>query len=692
MQYVKRVLSVCLALVLLVALAPVGFADSEPLATVQFLTDATLDCEFVTFTNDSFGTMEKNGTVTPISPFGEALAMPIRPSRYINDRICACHNGTYYALFSLYGTQLTDYCYSDIQEIEGYICMKRGEDSADFFNMDGKKMPVPTLPEGYKFGYFLTDEVIAAEWLGSTTDLTWKKYGLFSIDGRQLSQSSYVDLSRLTDRLFVTRLSPYSNSWYVLNDRGELLTPNAVDAVAAGFGDGDFIAITNKKLTSEMDANESTYTYCDADGHPVWSCKGQYMRTFFNRYFAAINPEAKTAVLMDENGAVELPEWAMELGDEHFSVGHGDTSPAYLPLGAPETPLFFVRTINDYYTIYNSDCQVVIPASRCEYLTIAAQHVLVIKPEGTNILYNEKGEVMATLPAGQYELLANGMLVGTQGGSSDRYAVFNLQGEQVTDYLYDTYYEGNAYGLINVKRDGKWYLINVAGEEQNKVGFDRPVRFGSSDMYDIMSHFGGYRIGGKYGIIRYVEPGEGPFADVHTNDWFYSAVDYCYENGLMTGVGVGRFRPEGVTTRAMVATVLYRIAGQPETDGEPPFSDVKEGAWYADATIWAFSEGIINGYPDGTFRPDAPITREQFAALLYRYTKAEPVDVSLDRFPDRAKVSAYAYDAMGWAVGEGLINGVASDGVSYLKPQNGTTRAQLATILMRFLESMHEEA
>ena len=178
------------------------------------------------------------------------------------------------------------------------------------------------------------------------------------------------------------------------------------------------------------------------------------------------------------------------------------------------------------------------------------------------------------------------------------------------------------------------------------------------------------------------------FSDTAPDAWYAPHVDYVYENELMNGVGDHSFAPNRAMTRAMVATVLYRIAGSPETEGKSPFSDVPEGQWYSDAIAWAAGKGIVTGYGNGQFRPNKNITREQFAAILYRYTASleVPMDESgdLKAFPDEGKVQDYARDAMRWAVKMELINGVASGGVTELRPQNNTTRAQFATIVSRY--------
>ena len=179
-----------------------------------------------------------------------------------------------------------------------------------------------------------------------------------------------------------------------------------------------------------------------------------------------------------------------------------------------------------------------------------------------------------------------------------------------------------------------------------------------------------------------------PFTDVTEGDWFYDAVRYAYETGLMDGVGDSLFAPNSETTRAQLVTILYRLEGEPEVSGTSGFTDVEAGTWYTDAVAWAAANGIVNGTTDTTFAPGEDITREQLVTVLYRYAESKGYDVSasadLSGYPDAGQVQDYAQPAMAWAVAEGIVEGV--DGT--LNPAGNATRAQIATILMRFCEGI----
>ena len=178
-----------------------------------------------------------------------------------------------------------------------------------------------------------------------------------------------------------------------------------------------------------------------------------------------------------------------------------------------------------------------------------------------------------------------------------------------------------------------------------------------------------------------------PFADVSGSDWFYNDVRYVYEKGIMDGTGIDRFSPNAPLTRAMIVTILYRMAGSPSVSGSSDFTDVAAGKWFAKAVAWAAANGIVNGYGSGLFGPNDPVTREQLAAILYRYAvyggmTAVTLEENLGGFADTAQLSAYAIQAMNWAVGQGLINGSGSN----LVPKAQATRAQVAAIIHRYLE------
>ena len=180
-----------------------------------------------------------------------------------------------------------------------------------------------------------------------------------------------------------------------------------------------------------------------------------------------------------------------------------------------------------------------------------------------------------------------------------------------------------------------------------------------------------------------------PFTDVAADAWYAQAVQYVYENGLMDGIENNQFAPEHTTTRAQLVTILYRLEGQPAVTGESGFTDVEADTWYTDAVVWAAANGIVNGVSDTRFAPGEEITRQQMAAILYRYAEAKGYDVTasadLSGHPDAETIQAYAQIPMAWACAQGLLQGFEDD---TLRPAGNATRAQIATILMRFCQTV----
>ena len=196
-----------------------------------------------------------------------------------------------------------------------------------------------------------------------------------------------------------------------------------------------------------------------------------------------------------------------------------------------------------------------------------------------------------------------------------------------------------------------------------------------------MTVYAGWRVDENPGT------GANPFTDVSEKDWFYGDVMFVYENGLILGTSKTLFSPHGTATRGMMATILWRMDGSPAPKGKNSFTDVEAGKWYADAITWTAENGIFAGYGKDKFGPDDPITREQLAAIFYRYADYKGYDLTvkgnLDKFKDADKITDYAKTAMQWAVGSGLMKGKSGN---LLDPQGTATRAEIAAMLHRFIE------
>lgn len=269
-----------------------------------------------------------------------------------------------------------------------------------------------------------------------------------------------------------------------------------------------------------------------------------------------------------------------------------------------------------------------------------------------------------------------------QGGTVDsRYIVYVERSDNGSVSVWPGTAAAGTVVTVNVKPDEGYVLDELAVTDS--IGRELDVQYKGSGKYTFKMPASWVKIEASFRTRRM------PFADVAENAWYTDAVRYVYEHDLMDGIGSTTFAPDATTSRAMIATILWRMAGSPAVNGSIGFSDVADGQWYSEAIRWAASEGIVDGYGNGSFGPDDPITREQFAAMLWRYAESAGYDVSIGEstnilsYADAMDVSEYTISAMQWACGSGIIEGVSE---STLVPQGGATRAQAAMLLMRFCE------
>lgn len=288
-----------------------------------------------------------------------------------------------------------------------------------------------------------------------------------------------------------------------------------------------------------------------------------------------------------------------------------------------------------------------------------------------------------------------------------KFSTFEMSGTQ-------TYVEPSSGGSISAPTT---YAVNVNAATNGAVAADKKTAAKGTTVTVTASPSKGYvvdgvkvvdkdgkdvAVTGKDGKYVFTMPGSAvtvtgtfkaetpaalPFTDVKSGDWFYPAVQYAYAQGLMTGTSATTFAPNGTMNRAMIVTVLYRLEKSPAVTGASKFTDVPAGQWYSDAVAWAAANKIVNGYDETTFGPMNAVTREQMAAILFRYEQVKglenvTLEENLNRFPDQNKISAYAIPALQWAVGQKIINGNA-DGT--LDPTGTATRAQVAQIFTNLL-------
>lgn len=305
---------------------------------------------------------------------------------------------------------------------------------------------------------------------------------------------------------------------------------------------------------------------------------------------------------------------------------------------------------------------------------------LVVEPDGT---------ARSTMTASQKSTLA-----GMKNAAALE-AYFVSDGTRIHDF------KGGSVELsIPYRAEGAiraWFLKEDGTREPVSARYDK------ENALLILHHFSHYVIEELDSSAAYTVCAKddscplGAFGDLTAAAWYHDGVHYCLENGLMRGVSGGKFLPDGSTTRAQLVTILWRLEGSPETTGAVRFGDTAGGAWYTEAVRWAAGCGVVKGYDNGCFGPNDAVTREQMAAILYRYAQHKGYDVSAGKdtnilsFNDAFAVSEYAIPAMQWACGSGMVRGIAQKGGMFLVPGDTTTRAQAATLIMRFQSAFAKE-
>ncbi|HWQ77389.1 MAG TPA: S-layer homology domain-containing protein [Anaerovoracaceae bacterium] len=287
-----------------------------------------------------------------------------------------------------------------------------------------------------------------------------------------------------------------------------------------------------------------------------------------------------------------------------------------------------------------------------------------IESAKTSSLTAEQQKVVGESAVYDISILSGGEHISSFGGKS------------ITISLPYTLKSGEGADGVTV-----WYLTDSGTLEKLSCRYDASTGLATFTTSHLSAYVVGYEVAWK-----------NPFSDVKAGDWYYDAVEYALENKLFNGTTAKTFSPKTEMTRAMLVTVLYRMEGRPAVAGaDNSFQDVKSGQWYTDAATWAAANGIVGGYGNGLFGIDNNVSREQMAAILYRYAGYKQHDVTgaadLSAFTDAASVDSWAKPAIQWAGAEGLINGTTAE---TLTPGGFATRAQVATVLMRFAENAAE--
>lgn len=674
----RKLLSMLLALALLICSVPVAAAQEpitpEPAAHAQIITQpifthsSTSGASYpsVSFASDTLARAKTAEGSYLIDPWGGRIGSLFAGNSGSLDLIEGCDTMVLYsknsgsaALYTVQGKRLSDFRYSTADKIGNYIRCWLGNGIYDYYTLSGKKITVKNLPANHEIAAVFSDNLVLA---GTVDRSQWSEqpsYAVFRTDGTRLTDYGFVGGFRVNESLIALERVP---DWYLYDNNGHRVDSRGYNcSFTTPDEDGYF-----------WGRNNSTGYLFDETGKFQFYLQNSQETIRFSSNAIVNHTYNSTYDLYDGSGNL-LVSGAKALGREQNTE---DSSQRTSSVGQPEPTLFSLRLADGTTTVFNNQGEIILEnlpnAWICNGIVRTATN------DGC-VFYNNTGEELFSIDNKKCKLV--GGLIAEM--KEDKYAFYNISGERVTDYCYDRLESANAYGLYNAQRQGKWYLVNAEGQEQNELGFDVPVSF--------TCHMSAYLVKGMSGTLRYMEPGDNhPFFDVPGGKWYTEAVEYCYENGLMSGTGTAHFEPSAVTARAMLVQVLYNYVGNGEICGSRGFTDVPDGKWFSNAVNWAAEYGIVYGTSDTEFSPDSPVTREQTAAILYRFAKLFGADVSsttdLSSFPDGAAVSDWATDSVQWAVAIGLIRGEGqADGSVLLAPQARTDRAELATLIMRFL-------
>lgn len=423
----------------------------------------------------------------------------------------------------------------------------------------------------------------------------------------------------------------------------------------------------------------------------------------------ATETPAHNLVYTDNQGKNHDPIYKVWLTDDGVSGGCGDTEDGYVVdlIYAGATPEFRFGTekptepvVLTVFERYEGESAVVAKTYTLSELKALAQTEVV----GYQHWKNGSEKVIASnLYATVGSLLAD---AGVEFGAGDA-----VTAADPTDFTSTLTYEDSGVYKYYVNEDGatevpaailiSWNTGSGTPEDIAKTAYiSGSLRFayGITEQQYADQSAQGKRLASNIATITVVhgtkaeEPWVNPFRDVTESDWFYDDVRFANQNGLFNGVEKDLFAPEEPMTRGMLVTVLWRLDGETAPKTATTFTDVDVNAYYADAVAWAAGSGIVNGVGGNKFDPEGNVTREQIAAILFRYASLKGVDTAaradLTAFPDAEKTSAYAHDALSWAVAAELVKGTKEGSTIYLDPQGSATRAQVAAILSRYAQNI----
>ena len=621
--------------------------------------------------------------------YGNAVLPPVYDGfKYIGDDYYTVGKDGGCALF--YGVQqLTPFSYKGIEKMACCFKMTLPDGTLEFRDHNINKVSVPTVGDAkwsvieiipYKAILLYKEENIWFDIEHGGIPYPSRFYRLLDWKGQLIAESK-IDGGEIIirdDNSFTIEVNSYTSE-KELKYIDESLAPKSCPKGYAHVKDEHY-ANSQYHLLYKTDGSNTVYYLYDTDYNEI--CKldtssdfGTPVHSVSDTLFVVMN-SAGNSVLMNSQGQEVsiLPGWFRTLAGisayadpdspyDRFIMGDGENSYLYDKIG--------------------HQLAVLEGAKLCE---VKDGYIVADLGDQKYALYDLEGNFLFSYDSYSKIHIAHGIIM--QKNDNGWAAVLDREGNRLTDYIFGLCQRVGTLGLMYVRIRGgehaKYFLVNNQGQILNEEGFD--------EWPQDCGEYCEYKIGGKTGFLRIVYPGDEVFTDVPYGTWYYDSVETCAELELFNGTAPAKFSPEKTMTRAMLVTVLWRLDGE-KTPNEPAdFTDVSSGIWYADAVAWAAENGIVNGTGKGKFDPEGNVTREQIATILRRYAESKGIDTDaqadLSAYPDAEEISSYAKDAMAWANAAGLINGNKMGQTVFLQPKGNATRAQVAAILIRYINNL----
>ena len=604
-----------------------------------------------------------------------------------------------YAIYSAEAGKATEFLYCNVKALGKGILAFYDERTADLYSAATLEKQAVQCPNHYKPLVPFTDKLYFARSdpnpsTGRIADV------LFDVQGNRVEFSGEATaVGCYDDKYLYTRSTLYSMDGEVLQTgldyvdffNGMELRRVYLDSYTVGSGE------FRETYTRHR------YTLLSEQGKELCTFDGYYGSGLLSTdlIVQAVTPDAfgvldsaGTPIVPAEYEKIEAPRSDARMGQWEC-------------YNAPKTD-YFVAKKGDELTIFGADGTERAKIAGCTSYSLDYACLIVQKADSTQFLYLPDGTCVAQAPEDSYFTSLNGVLFLYDRNRQNYRVADPKTGEVLSETYYGTPETCGAYGIVNATRtsDGyrKYRLLDAKGKEWNEVPFPQAVMFNRIGLASYQS-----AVNYQYGVVRYVanaesermeEDGESEapdysFDDVPHDAWYYDAVQWNAKRKLFNGTSATQFSPEDSMTRAMLVTVLWRLENQPAATGKAPFTDIRKGDYYEPALDWAFENGVVNGVSATRFDPDGNVTREQIATILFRYAQKKGYDTQaradLSAFPDHKSVSGYAQDALAWANASGLINGTDEGHGVFLDPIGNATRAQVAAILMRYVQKIEQK-